>query len=102
MFYMKREFSLSGITPRVCTLCLPDIITRDQISQAFPSIFAYLQAINTGGGKGLGMRLSHSHINEAMNDYSCLINLLFYAPRTGLWLLHEVLPLNHHQQLPTA
>ena len=32
---------MSGTTPCVSALCLSDVITHDQISQAFPSVFAY-------------------------------------------------------------
>ena len=39
------------------TICLPDVIAHDQISQAFSLIVAYCKQSNTGGGNGLGTRL---------------------------------------------
>ena len=38
----------------VSTICLPDVIAHDQISQAFPLHIYILRAIKTAGGKGLG------------------------------------------------
>ena len=40
----------------VSTLCVPYIMTCDQVSQAFLSIFTYCNLSNTGSGEGLGMR----------------------------------------------
>jgi len=40
---MKWELLPSGSTPRVFTLCLPDIAAHDQISQAFPLRICILQ-----------------------------------------------------------
>ena len=37
--------SLLGITPQVSTICLPDVIIHDQISQAFPLYIYILQVI---------------------------------------------------------
>ena len=33
------------------TICLPDGTAHDQISQAFPAVFAYWKQSITGGGK---------------------------------------------------
>jgi len=55
-FNTKWELLLSDTAPRVSTICLPDVTARDQISQAFPSVFAYCKQSNTGGGNGLGTR----------------------------------------------
>ena len=38
-------------------ICLPDVLMRDQISQAFTLHICILQVINTGGGYGLGIGL---------------------------------------------
>ena len=37
--------------------CLHDVTTHDQISEAFPSVFAYCKRSKTGGGNGLGTSL---------------------------------------------
>ena len=50
----KTGIIVVGHCPRVSTLCLPDAITRDQISQAFPHRISYWKRSNTGGGNGLG------------------------------------------------
>ena len=42
---MKRELLLLGTAPCVSTICLPDVIARDQISQAFSLRICILQAI---------------------------------------------------------
>jgi len=52
---MKWELSRSA--PCVSTLGLCSITARDQISQAFPSIFGYCKQSKTGGGNGLRTRL---------------------------------------------
>ena len=54
-FDVKRELILSGITPCVSTLCLPNITTRDQISQAFPLRICILQAIKYWRWERLGV-----------------------------------------------
>ena len=51
----------------VSAICLPDITARDQISQAFPSIYDYLNAASiAGGGNSLGMKLVVLAIGFAM------------------------------------
>ena len=52
-----------GHRPHVSTLCLPNIIACDQISQAFRRCISILQ--NTGGENGLGM---HAHMINSLSD----------------------------------
>jgi len=43
--YTRREVLRLGTAPCVSTICLPDVIARDQISQAFPLCICILQVI---------------------------------------------------------
>ena len=54
LFDVKQELIWLATAPCVYNICLPDDITRDQISQVFPlCICIYCKSSNTGGGRGL-------------------------------------------------
>jgi len=52
----RDSISFIGHCHHVSILCLPDVATHDQISQAFPSIYAYCKQSKTEGGISLAMR----------------------------------------------
>jgi len=52
---MKWELLRLGTASHVSTICLPDAIARDQISQAFPMYIFPYQILEVGNG--LGTRL---------------------------------------------
>jgi len=68
-FDIKQELLLSGIAPRVSTLCLTDITTHDQLSQALPSIYAYCKQSNTGGGNSLRTRLGKRYFHFQNDNF---------------------------------
>ena len=52
----RDSISFIGHCHHVSTLCPPDVATHDQISQAFPSIYAYCKRSKTRGGISLAIR----------------------------------------------
>ena len=64
----SRELLRSGTSPCLftCTSCPPNVTAHDQISQAFPYVFAYCKQSSTGGGNGLGTRLRWRYIMEVV------------------------------------
>ena len=78
-----------GTTLRVSTMCLPDDIACDQISQAFPCHISYWKRGNTGGGNGLGTRLYTWWLCSRGRHVAC---------RTDTGLKQQPLPLEHSRQ----
>jgi len=79
---MKWELLQSGTVPGVSTLCLPDVTTHDQISQAFPLCICILQAIK----HWMGMAWEQGHNNaETITAGKCFPRVLNHAEFEHSW-----------------
>jgi len=65
---MKQELLLFGTVPCVSTLCLPDVTTCDQVSQAFLPRTCILQVIKHWRWEGPGKEANVQETEEATRE----------------------------------